>query len=93
MLGPGVEASPVVTQVPTPWFEGPLLPLPESQRQEDYPQAMAGRRSVIAPTPRSGTGTWLLWTAQGVTPPLRFVVGDLPEIVEDEIDGDPSRSR
>ena len=26
----------------TLWFEGPLLPLPDSQRAEDYPQDMAG---------------------------------------------------
>src|SRR5437588_2264841 len=33
MIGRGVEASPVVKRTASPWFEGPVLPLPESQRQ------------------------------------------------------------
>src|SRR5262245_27487547 len=39
MIGRGVEAAPVVRRVEALWFEGPLLPLPDSQRQEDYPRA------------------------------------------------------
>jgi hypothetical protein len=35
-----------------------------------------------------GVRHWRLWNAQGTTPALKFVVGDLPEIVEQEIDGD-----
>ena len=88
MIGGGVEASPVVRRVETPWFEGPLLPLPESQRQEDYPRAMAGTVR-IAPDAPLGDRYVLLRTAQGVAGPLRFVVGSLPEVVEDEIDGEP----
>jgi hypothetical protein len=88
MIGRGVEASPVVRRVPSPWFEGPVLPLPESQRQEDYPRAMAGTVKIGADAP-IGDRYMLLRTAQGVTAPLRFVVGTIPEIVEDEIDGEP----
>src|SRR6478672_563052 len=77
MIGRGVEASPVVRRVPSPWFEGPLLPLPESQRQEDYPRAMAGSVKITADAP-PGDRYVLLRTAQGVTSPLRFVVGNLP---------------
>src|SRR5262249_56226284 len=40
MLGPGVSAGKQLKRVPTLWFEGPLLPLPDSQRQEDYPKDM-----------------------------------------------------
>src|SRR5918993_5147874 len=86
MIGRGVEASPVVRRVETPWFEGPLLPLPESQRQEDYPRAMAGTVRIAADAP-VGDRFVLLRTAQGVTAPLRFVVGELPEVVEEEVDG------
>src|SRR5262249_58010972 len=32
---------------------------------------------------------WRVWTAQGATTAKAFVVGDLPEVVEHEIDGDP----
>jgi hypothetical protein len=88
MIGRGVEASPVVRRVKTPWFEGPLLPLPESQRQEDYPRAMAGTVRIAADAP-IGDRYVLLRTAQGVTAPLRFVVGSLPEVTEDEVDGEP----
>src|SRR5689334_20523927 len=51
MLGPGVKASPTLVSIPTLWFEGPLLPLPDSQRQEDYPKDMAGSVSVAADAP------------------------------------------
>src|SRR5690348_5366844 len=41
MLGPGVEASKQLQRTRTLWFEGPRLPMPESQQQEDYPKDMA----------------------------------------------------
>jgi hypothetical protein len=88
MIGRGVEASPVVRRIETPWFEGPLLPLPESQRQEDYPRAMGGTVRIAKDAP-PGDRYVLLRTAQGVTAPLRFVVGSLPEVVEEEIEGEP----
>jgi hypothetical protein len=49
---------------------------------------MAGRVD-IRPDAALGVRYWRLWTAQGATPAMTFVVGDLPEVVEDEIDGDP----
>jgi hypothetical protein len=88
MLGPGIEASKRLRSMPTLWFEGPRLPLPASQQAEDYPRDMAGEIRIAAdapPGPRRGR----LWTAEGAAGGLRFVVGDLPEIVEEEIDGDP----
>src|SRR5208283_4522119 len=36
-----------------------------------------------------GLRPWRLWTSQGATPSLKFMVGDLPEIVEQEIEGAP----
>lgn len=88
MLGPGVTAPSVLTRTKTLWFEGPLLPLPDSQRQEDYPKDMAGQIGIAADAPL-GFRYWRLWTSQGATGSMKFVVGDLPEIVENEIDGDP----
>src|SRR4051794_2488811 len=46
MLGPGVEVSPEIHRVETLWFEGPLLPLPDSQQAEDYPKDYAGRVTI-----------------------------------------------
>jgi hypothetical protein len=86
MLGPSVEASRELRRTRTVWFEGPLLPVPESQQQEDYPQDMAGQVRIAADAPPGGR-FWRTWTAQGATSALRFVVGDLPEVVEQETDG------
>lgn len=88
MVASGVEAPKHVRRVDSPWFEGPILPLPESQRQEDYPRTMAAQVK-IAPDAVPGDRLVFLSTAQGVTTPLKFVVGDLPEITEQERDGRP----
>ena len=88
MLGGGVTAPSRLQRTKTTWFEGPILPLPDSQRSEDYPKDMAGPIAV-APGAALGVRYWRVWTSQGATSALKFVVGDLPEIVEDEIDGDP----
>jgi hypothetical protein len=88
MLGPGVEVSPHLHRTNTFWLEGPLLPLPDSQQAEDYPKDMAGQ-VAIRPEAPPGPRYWRLWTAQGATPALKFEVGELPEVVEEEIAGDP----
>jgi hypothetical protein len=88
MLGPGVKAPDRIDRTKTAWFEGPLLPLPDSQQAEDYPKDMAGRIEVAADAPL-GIRYWRVATSQGATPALKFMVGDLPEIVENESDGDP----
>jgi hypothetical protein len=92
LAGPGVSAPATLTRVPRIWFEGPLLPIPESQQAEDYPADMAGTVRVAsdaAPGPRKG----YLFTSQGAAGGLVFVVGDLPEVVEREADGDPIPER
>ncbi len=88
LLGPGIAVPKFLTRTKTTWFEGPVLPLPDSQRQEDYPKDMAGT-FTIAPDALPGVRLWRVWTSQGATPSMKFVIGDLPEIVEEEIDGDP----
>lgn len=88
MLGPGVRACSRLEQAETRWFEGPLLPLPDSQQAEDYPRAMAGRVEIAADAPL-GVRYWRLWTSEGATPSLKFLVGDLPEVVEQEVEGEP----
>ena len=88
MLGPGLTAERTLLRTKTLWFEGPVLPLPDSQQQEDYPKDMAGRVTIAADAPL-GWRYWRLWTAQGATSAQKFVVGDLPEVIEQEIDGDP----
>ena len=79
MLGSGVDASKELKRTRTRWFEGALLPLPDSQQQEDYPKDMAGRVRIAADAPL-GFRYGRAWTSQGATPALKFVVGDLPEV-------------
>jgi hypothetical protein len=88
MYGPGVSAAEKVTEVPTKWFEGPVIPLPASQQKEDYPKDHLGQAAIAADAPL-GERLWRVWTSQGATPAMKFVVGDLPEVIEDEIDGLP----
>ncbi len=86
-LGTGVKASPTIHRIEKIWFEGPVIPQPDSQRQEDYPSDYAGKFE-IAPDAQLGVRAWRVSTSQGITRAMRFVVGDLPEIVEDEFDGE-----
>jgi len=89
MEGAGVQAVPRLKRcASTVWFEGPVLPLPDSQQKEDYPVDHEGS-VVIAADAVPGVRWWRVATSQGVTTALPFVVGDLPEIIEQEIDGEP----
>lgn len=88
MTGPGVSAPARIAATETVWFEGPVIPLPDSQQAEDYPRDLAGT-VTIAPDAATGLRSWRVWTAQGAVPSRPFIVGELPEIVEHEIDGDP----
>src|SRR5205085_9638846 len=88
MYGAGVKASDRVREVPTVWFEGPIVPLPASQQKEDYPKDHAGEVQIAADAPR-GQRLWRVRTSQGVAPAMPFVVGELPVIVEQENVGKP----
>lgn len=86
MRGAGVEAPARIERTQTVWFEGPVIPLPDSQQAEDYPQDLAGTLK-IAPDAAAGPRAWRVWTDQGAVAARQFIVGELPEVVEDEIDG------
>jgi hypothetical protein len=87
VAGPGITASPFLTPAKKIWFDGPVLPLPESQRQEDYPADLTGKITVAKDAPL-GSRRVRTFTAQGGASGPLFVIGDLPEVVEKEIDGD-----
>ena len=88
MLGPGVKFKPVINRTETIWFEGPMIQQPLSSKKEDYPKDHLGEIS-IAHEADLGHRIWRCWTSQGATRPLKFVIGDLPEITEHEILGNP----
>ena len=47
---------------------------------EDYPRTMAAQIKIAAAA-TTGNRFVRLWTSQGVTTPMPYVVGDLPELV------------
>jgi len=85
----GAGLAPTKTLRPTKplWFEGPVLPLPDSQQQEDYPADMSGSVAIAKDAPLGARRGWV-FTSQGGAGGLVFVVGDLPEAIEREVDGD-----
>jgi pre-peptidase len=86
MTGPGVQAASTIERMNTVWFEGPLIKQPASQQKEDYPKDYLNRIEIAADAPL-GVRFFYAGTSQGLTPPERFVIGDLPEIIEDELNG------
>lgn len=83
IVGPGVEGRSPIERTQTTWFEGPIILLPASQQKEDYPKDYAGEIKIAVDAPL-GARNWYCTTSQGITPGMRFVVGDLPEIIEEE---------
>jgi hypothetical protein len=88
IAGPNVAASPRLTHTDKIWFEGPLIRQPASQGKEDYPADYLGEIAIDADA-SPGIRRWSVRTDQGVTPGLPFVIGRLPEVVEQETDGEP----
>lgn len=88
MAGTGVDASSTIEEGPTTWFEGPLVVKPASQAAENYPRDHYGEIRVAADAPL-GAIPWRVWTSQGATTGRPFVIGHLPEALENEADGRP----
>ncbi len=88
ILGAGVYGPGQIERTATTWFEGPLIKQPASQQSEDYPKDYSAELTIAAYA-EPGVRHWRVWNAQGIAPALKFVVGDLPEVVEAEIDGEP----
>jgi hypothetical protein len=86
--GTGLTPSKTLLPAKPLWFEGPLLPLSDSQRQEDYPADMTGTVGIAKDAPLGSRRGWI-FTSQGGSGGLVFVVGDLPETIEKEVSGDP----
>jgi hypothetical protein len=86
MSGGGLEASSRIERTETTWFEGPMIFKPASQGGENYPKDHLGTVAIDADA-EPGARHWHIRTSQGVTPSRSFMVGTLPEIVEEEIDG------
>ena len=88
MHAAGVKADPRLQRIEKIWFEGPVIPIPDSQRAEDYPSDYRAVFAINADA-QPGCRWWRVSTVQGVTASQRFVVGDEPEVVEAEVSGTP----
>ena len=88
VVGQGVKASESIRQIDRIWFEGPMIRKPFSQRAEDYPKDHQATFEIAEDAPL-GLCFWQVWTSQGAVAGRPFVIGDLPELVEEEIDGTP----
>lgn len=88
-MSDSLSASAYTTRLPqTLWFEGPRIAMPASQAKEDYPVDNSASIKVSNDA-KAGIHYWRVWTSQGIVPAQSFVVGELPEVVEEEIDGSP----
>ncbi len=88
MLGQGVKVTPLIKRTKTLWFEGPLIYQPLSQRGENYPKDHLSQ-VTISKDADPGLRPWQCWTSQGATKALKFVIGELPEVMENEMEGHP----
>ncbi len=90
MVGPGVEASDRIVLTDTLRFDQEVVPQSGFAHELTRPSDYSGTVRIAADAPAVHP-YWRVWTSQGVTSIKRFVIGDLPEIVEQEIAGDPIR--
>jgi hypothetical protein len=83
---PDIKGSTTLARTDTIWFEGPLIFQPASQVREDYPRDYSATIDLTRGA-SLGQHTWRLATSQGATTAWGFIIGEFPEIVEDEIEG------
>lgn len=81
-----VRGPAMLERTETIWFDGPVIPQPASQQREDYPQDYSATLGIPKDAP-TGRQTWRLSTSQGVTAAGGFILGDFPEVVEVEQEG------
>lgn len=80
--GSGIEVSRPLTATSGAPPPVPLIKGEQATRAYNYPREMtASLRIAAGESP--GVHSWQVWTAQGGTSARAFVVGDLPEIVEE----------
>jgi len=82
-VGTGVEAPATLRSMPTLVLRGPFHTNPVAQQAWDYPKDMAAEIR-LAPGAAPGLRHWTLTTSEGATVLRPFVIGDLPEVMEDE---------
>ncbi len=82
----GIRAESALEPMETLFFHGPLIAKPASQGREDYPKDYRAKIAVSS-SATLGSHSWSCSTIQGTTATMKFMVGDLPELVESELEG------
>jgi hypothetical protein len=83
VLGAGLDAPATIRSMPTLILPGPHYQNPIAQQPFDYPQDLAAQIRISADAV-PGVRYWYCTTSEGATQLRSFVVGDLPEVLEDE---------
>jgi hypothetical protein len=83
VLGTGIDAPASIRSMPTLLLPGPSYQNPIAQQPFDYPQDLAAQIRIAADA-APGIRYWFCTTSEGATQLRPFVVGDLPEVLEDE---------
>ena len=86
MPGSGIKASERIVSTETIRFPKKVVPQTYFPQEHSFPRDYSGTIEVTPDAPL-GIRYWQVWTSQGGTSPRRFIIGDLPEVVEHEIDG------
>ena len=88
MFGPQIDLKSKLRATETIWFDNPIVNPPVGEGGDERPRDYLVDVDIPAAA-EVGPRHWRLWTSQGATSSKTFVVGDLPEIVEEEIPGRP----
>ncbi len=83
MPGAGVEAPATIRSMQTLVLPGPHHQNPIAQQAFDYPKDMAASVKIAADA-TAGVRYWYCTTSEGATQLRPFVIGDLPEVLEEE---------
>ena len=87
-FGPQLNRQGKLRSTETIWFDNPVLNPPTAEGGDDRPRDFLFSFDIPKDA-EPGTLNWRLWTSQGASISRPFVIGDLPEVVEEEIAGQP----
>ena len=83
VMDDGISAPARIARIDTLMLVGPYHQNPVAQLAWDYPKDMSATLGIPSHT-RSGVYNWYCTTSEGTTLLRPFIVGDLPEVIEDE---------
>ncbi|MBB75825.1 MAG: hypothetical protein CMJ75_15065 [Planctomycetaceae bacterium] len=86
LVGDGVAGPERILPTETRVFPQVVVPQTYFSEEHLFPRDYAASLRITADA-ALGMRYWQVWTAQGGTPPRRFVIGDLPEAIEHEVSG------